>query len=248
MFDQEKSTRACVSLTCGRPFLVEASARVATVVSSHAWSSDGVAPPSVVHLSAGERARLAEQWTHMGQMEHASIAAFARFSLQLLALGAPPDLVDACTRALADETAHTKLCFAFASTYAGRPLGPGPLDIAHSLDVTALCDVVDLVIAEGCFGETSAALQALEAADSAEDPAVVAAYTLIASDEQRHAELAFRFVRWALEQDRAVAARVELAIGPETPAADPAARAVALPCLQALLDSVRSPVQSSRAA
>jgi hypothetical protein len=239
LFDQEKSTRACISVTCGRPFLVEANARVAAVVTGRAWSSDDVALPRVVHLTARERACLAEQWTHMGQMEHASIAAFARFSLQLLALGAPPELVNGCTQALADETAHTKLCFAFASAYAGRSLGPGRLDVAHSLDVTALCDVVELVIAEGCFGEASAALQALEAADRAEDPAVAAAYTLIAGDEQRHAELAFRFVRWALEQDRdAVADRVELAIAQQMPHADPAARAVALPCLRALLDSV----------
>jgi hypothetical protein len=106
----------------------------------------------------------------MGQMEHASIAAFARFSLQLLSLGAPPDLVEASTRALADETAHTKLCFELASAYAGRALGPGKLDVENSLAVTSLLDVVELVIAEGCFGETVAALEAREAADAAADP------------------------------------------------------------------------------
>ena len=48
-----------------------------------------------------------------------------------------------------------------------------------------MSDVTELVIVEGCFGETSAALQALDAADSAEDPAIVAAYGQIARDERR---------------------------------------------------------------
>jgi hypothetical protein len=78
-----------------------------------------------------ERATQAEHWTKLGQMEHASIAAFARLQLQLLALGAPPDLVQACNQALIDETAHTRLCFGLASAYAGRGIGPGPLDVSN---------------------------------------------------------------------------------------------------------------------
>lgn len=247
-FDQEKAARACFEGVCGRPFLVEANARVAAVVAGDAWLQSDFSVPNIAGLTARERATLAAHWTQMGQMEHASIAAFARFSLQLLALGAPPGLVEACTQALADETAHTKLCFALASSYAGRAIGPGPLDISHSLELNALADIVDLVIAEGCFGETSAALQALEAADNAEDPAIVAAYSRIARDEQRHAELAFRFVRWALEQDRgAVAPRIHAALA-EPSSSDAAACAVALPCLSRVLESALSGVESGRAA
>jgi hypothetical protein len=230
--------RVCGDAVCGRPFLVEAEARVAPVVASAAWTTPSALSPQLDQLTTTERAALAEHWTHLGQMEHASIAAFARFSLQLLALGAPPELVDACTRALGDETTHTKLCFALASAYAGRAVGPGPLDIAHSLDVTSLVDTVELVIAEGCFGETSAALDALTAADTATDPVIAGVYRQIARDEQRHAELAFRFVRWALEQGgNAVETRVQAAI--EAPPS-PSAQAVAVPCLIALLQSRRS--------
>jgi hypothetical protein len=173
-------------------------------------------------------------------MEHASIAAFARFSLQLLSLGAPAELVEACTQALADETVHTKLCFGIASAYAGRSIGPGPLDVSGSLGVTSLTDVVDLVIAEGCFGETSAALEALEAAEEAPDPVIAAAYAQIARDEQRHAELAFRFVRWALARDRsAVSERIEAALHSELGQSHPA-RSVAVPCLWALAGQARA--------
>jgi hypothetical protein len=178
-------------------------------------------------------------------MEHASIAAFARFSLQLLSLGAPSPLVEACTQALADEAAHTKLCFAIASSYAGRALGPGPLDVERSLEATTLLDIVDLVIAEGCLGETSAVLEALASADTAEDPVIRAAYARIASDEERHAALAFRFVRWALEQDpTGVRQRISLAL--RTLPHSLAARGVVEPCLSALCRDTKT--HKSRAA
>jgi hypothetical protein len=233
VFESFQGFRSCSNAVCGRPFLVEQHARLAPRASRSDWSAPQA--PGVAHLSAAERAAQAEHWTKLGQMEHASIAAFARFSLQLLSLGAPADLVEACTQALADETAHTQLCFGIASAYAGRAVGPGPLDITGSLDVSSLEDIVDLVIAEGCFGETSAALDALEAAETASDPVIRAAYEQIAADEQRHAELAFRFVRWALTRDEgAVRARIQAAIAADA-APSAAVRLVVEPCLQALL-------------
>ena len=42
------------------------------------------------------------------QEEHASIAAFARLTLQLMALGAPPELISASIRAQADELSHAQ--------------------------------------------------------------------------------------------------------------------------------------------
>jgi len=232
--DGPEGRRVCDDTVCGRPFLVRAEARVAPLCTSQAWS-DGQLRPRVDHLALPERQALAAHWTRMGQMEHASIAAFARFQLQLLALGAPPGLIEGCTRALGDETQHTKLCFDLASAYAGHAVGPGPLDIAGCLLPTSLVDIVDLVLAEGCFGETSAALDALEAAALASDPLLVAAYTQIARDEQRHAELAFLFLRWALQHDHhAVAPRIVHALTANA-FASTAVQDVVEPCLCALL-------------
>ncbi|MES1187588.1 MAG: ferritin-like domain-containing protein [Myxococcales bacterium] len=231
----EEKARTCFTGVCGRPFLIEAQARVAAVTPNTAWLSSTLAQPQVAHLTAAERAALARHWQRLGQMEHASIAAFARFSLQLLALGAPSELVEACTQALADETEHAKVCFKLASSYAGQALGPGPLDIGGSLGCVSLGDIVDLVLAEGCFGETSAALDALEAADTATDPVLREVYAKIASDEQRHAELAFRFLRWALTRDAPVVRRRIAASVAEPPSHHQAAREVTVPCLNALL-------------
>jgi len=237
--------RRCSSgAICGRPFLVAAAARVAAVAARDDWSMSLDPPPRTHDLSDAERARRTEHWTRLGQLEHASIAAFARFQLQLLQLAAPPELVEACTRALADETAHARLCFAIASAFAGRPIGPGPLDVSGSLHATSLIDVLELVVDEGCIGETNAALEALEAARTATDPALVSAYTRIARDEQRHAELAFRFVQWALDRDPSnTTATVQRALAE---CHSPTFESVAGPCLRALIGA-RARAESAHA-
>jgi hypothetical protein len=159
---------------------------------------DATLTPGASDLTPIERAQLAAHWARLGQMEHASIAAFARFNLQLLSLGAPSHLVEACNRALADETAHARSCFALASAYGGRAVGPARLDIDHCLEDTSAVAVAKLVLREGCIGETVAALEAVAAAEAAVDPAVKRALERIARDELNHAELAFQFLRWVL--------------------------------------------------
>jgi hypothetical protein len=184
-------------VVCGRPFLIAREARMADIETRADWLDVSLAPdPS--GLTPVQRAQLAAHWARLGQMEHASIAAFARFQMQLLSLGAPSDLVEACNRALADETSHTRTCFALASAYGGIVLGPARLDIAHCFEDTSLTAIAKLVLREGCLGETVASLEALAAAEVATDPAVKQALTRIAKDELSHAELAFEFLRWAL--------------------------------------------------
>jgi hypothetical protein len=193
---------ACFIAACGRPFLVEETARLADVSTRRDWLAADVRP-DLLGLSAIERAELAAHWARLGQMEHASIAAFARFNLQLLSLGAPAELVEGCNRALVDETRHTRLCFALASQYGGMPIGPGPLDVQDCFGNNDLASVMRLVLSEGCIGETVAALDAMEQAATASDPVVHSVLSDIARDEQRHAELAYRFMRWALAQSSA---------------------------------------------
>jgi len=189
--------RACSNVVCGRPFLVAHEPRVAAIEMRADWL-DATLTPNVSGLSPVQRAQFAAHWARLGQMEHASIAAFARFNLQLLSLAAPSELVEDCNRALSDETAHARACFALASAYAGTELGPAALDIQRCFEETSLTAIAKLVLREGCLGETVASLEALAAAEVASDPAVKQALTRIASDELRHAELAFKFLRWAL--------------------------------------------------
>jgi hypothetical protein len=206
--------RYCATLGCqtGRPFLVDGACRTADAESRTDWATSAFAP-SVNGLTARDRRRLADSWTRIALMEHASIAAFARFTLELLWLGAPPELVEASHRALSDETEHARLAFALASVYGGSPVGPGPLDLHGALDGVDALGIVRRAITEGCIGETVAATEAEEALEHATDPAVRAVLARIAADERRHAELAWRFVAWALESGRLehrAAARIAL--------------------------------------
>jgi hypothetical protein len=111
---------------------VAGTARVAEVAGRDDWRA-GIAPTDIA-ISADVRARLAAEWERIGLLEHASIAAFARFALQLLALGAPRDLVEDAQRAMADETRHAELAFALASAYGGAARGPGRFAIDGCLD------------------------------------------------------------------------------------------------------------------
>jgi hypothetical protein len=202
--------RACVTAgVCGRPFLVAGEARLAPLCEQGCgWASARL--PTLAPLDARARAAVARHWSRNALMEHASVAAFARFVLELLALGAPAELVRDAQRALGDEIEHAEICFALASAHAGEVLGPGKLSPEGALGRMSLVDVVETAILEGCIGETLAAVEALAAAQYATDDAARSALTRIAEDERRHAELGFRFVRWALEAaDVATNARLQ---------------------------------------
>jgi hypothetical protein len=168
------------------------------VVSRSDWRCGAsIAAPA---LDDASRAVVAAHWIAVGQMEHASIAAFARFALELLALGAPAHLVMASSTAMADETEHARLAFDLATQYGGAEVGPGPLDITGALTIPDEKTVFATLLREGCIGETLAAVEATEAHAQATAPAVKGALARIAADETRHAELAFRAARWLLER------------------------------------------------
>lgn len=208
----------------GRPLKVGGHARLAGIVSGDGWSGE-IELLEVRDLDSHVRSRLAEEWARDAQHEHASIASFNRFSLHLLALGAPARMVEAAQRAALDEVRHAEACLALASAYAGRALAPGKLSLAG--DVLGDTDLVRLAVEtveEGCVGETLASLEASTALGEARDVAVSRTLALIADDEARHAELAWTFVRWAIREGgepvrRAVSDAFERALR-AAPAAD----------------------------
>lgn len=194
----QPSTSSCGPAVPGRPYLVDDRVRVASLrAGNDGWCGPAVSPAP--ELSARERSLLARHWQDAALMEHASIAAFARFTLQLLELGAPLELCLASQAAQADETQHARACFALAARYAGVESAPGPLAMHGALVDLSLEEIVRLTFREGCVGETLAALDAAEARAAAQDHEVCQALGVIAEDERRHSELAWRFVAWALE-------------------------------------------------
>jgi hypothetical protein len=184
----------------GRPFLVRGSAQTADVAKRSDWQASGW-DPEVDGLTAQEREALGRAWARMAQMEHASIAAFARFALQLLSVGAPASLIEQTYEAMRDETEHAKMCFALAGSYSGRAMGPAAFPVGDALADLSPEAILVTTILEGCIGETVAAIEAAEALEHAKDPAVRGVLSKIAEDEKRHAGLAWQYVRWATSQD-----------------------------------------------
>ena len=165
----------------GRPFLVAGEARLPSVASA---------------ASTARHAVDAVDWLADAKMEHASVAAFARLSLQLLALGAPVDLVRDAQRASLDELRHAEFCFRMASREAGSVLQAGPLPVHGALADVSLENLIETNLLEGCIGETLAAARLQRRAASSTDPLVKQTLLAMAEDEARHAELAFRILGW----------------------------------------------------
>jgi hypothetical protein len=184
----------------GRPFVIDGLARTSAVVAREGWCDAGEALGQ--DLTDAERQRVAAAWAQSGLHEHASVASFGKFMMELMSLGAPCELVAQAAQAIQDEIAHARVCFSVASRYAGRALGPDALDITHSvMGAPTLEALVETVIAEGCIGESLSAAQVAAQAAWVADPALKAALTQIADDEAAHAALAWGFVAWAVATD-----------------------------------------------
>ena len=183
----------------GRAFLVEGDMIKARVRQGTGWAEP--LAPRVHGLSPKTRRALSEAWSRDGLFEHASVATFARFAIQLMSVGAPAHLLHETLAAGRDEIRHAELCFALASGYAGEPLEPDlfPIDAQLAIDRDLTAIVIETVV-EGCIGETLAALQARAQLDTTTDPAVHAALEATIEDETRHAELAWKVVAWAIRQ------------------------------------------------
>ena len=189
-------------------------------------------PPGSPPGGARQWRRVARLWRRAGQHEHASVASFAKFSLQLMAVAAPPGLVAAAHTAALQEIGHARLCFALAGRFeAAAAAAPapamrvGPFPVPASLDVRGGIEQVAASTArEGAVGETVAALragvlhwQALRARDHPLKQGIVEALDVIRMEEAAHAALAWRTLQWALTTscgDAAVLQGLEQALRP----------------------------------
>lgn len=206
--------RKCAETTVcgiGRPFLIDGAPRVAPLTgpgprAGATGDADG--------LSAIERRALAAHWERTAQLEHASVAAFARLAGQLMALGAPAELLAACLQAGSDEAHHTRLALELARRHGSLAPGFGPLDVEDAHEGANPAAMLVAAVIEGCVGETLAAAEARLAADRARDPWARSVLECIAQDELRHAAFSFRLVAFLRERVGPSAAHlIEHALG-----------------------------------
>ncbi len=207
--DEEQCCYHWFDYCSGRPLLDDTLASVRAPLQPGAtWLTGHVSEDSLGVLPLATRRALASLWLEDARDEHASVAAFARATLELLAVGAPPELLFASQQASLDEIRHAQVCFTIAARYLADAPGvrgtdeavePGPLPMVAPRGgglVALACNT----FLEGCVGETIAALAALRASRGCRLPAVQQALAGIADDETRHAELAWATLAFAVQR------------------------------------------------
>jgi hypothetical protein len=186
----------------GRPLSVAGVDHVAQTKAGD-WRLGPRLAPELPAMSSAKKSFWAAQLERSAVEEHASIAAFARTLCELVAVGAPGWLLAETQAALSDEIRHTDACLALYCALTGRDITPDALPAAvapfSDLDAVPVRLLAD-VFRGGCVGETRAAHRALERASVAPASALKSHFEMIAGDESRHAALAFKTLRWLVDQ------------------------------------------------
>jgi hypothetical protein len=193
---------ATANFSRGRQLRRWGSVLLPPVSAGSAWAELPLAPVVEPEVRRG----LAAQWRENGRTEHASVAAFARLTLDLMALGAPPALVAAANRDALDEIRHAELCFSLARAIDGEDESPAAFPEAQrartlpgtrtlALAALAVDSLVDGALHEGVSARVIARL-----AKRCEEPQIRAVLKEIAADEGRHAAHGWDVVRWCLAE------------------------------------------------
>ena len=161
--------------TCGRPFVIDGEFRTATSLvdklgTSSAKTTWNIDKEPNISASSSLNQAIAMEFSIQGEGEHASVASFARHSLQLMSMGAPPQLLIGAQQAGLDEINHAKMCYGIAEAFLGTNIQPSSLDIDGSVKTLSEEEVIQSVINEGCIGETIAAVKAQFVAQNAINP------------------------------------------------------------------------------
>lgn len=138
-------------------------------------------------------------WFDLARSELASVAAFSKLQLELLAHAAPLDLLCQVGAAIGDELRHATLLQGYAEKKAGSALPFQALSMPAALPLQlSLAELAAATVREGCVSETLSALLTREAARLCVDPDLKKILFEIADDEDRHVVLSWAVVRWAL--------------------------------------------------
>jgi len=186
----------------GRPFRRRGTSRTARTEASPRWLDDEALVSSVPEAL---RTEIAAEWRRNGSKEHASIAAFSRLSLDLLALGAPPELLAEVQRDALDEIRHAQLCFSVARDLDGRAEGPATFPEARessrslpsrslALSKLAIDAIVDGVLNEGVSARILGRLS-----HASTHPRLAEVLRGMAADEARHAAHSWNVVAFCID-------------------------------------------------
>lgn len=209
----------CARAIEGRPFVDDNGNPLHAQLEANqpAWSAEKVQS----EITSTDEA-LGREWAERALGEHASVPAFAAFTIALMSNNAPPALVQDALTAAMDEIRHAKTSFEIASLLLGTTVEPGPIPPSTH---TFAADLTSLAVAaaqEGCIDETLSALAAAYEVDTRLDQnprinestkaMLKAKIRTIALEEARHSALAWRTVLWACNSDPNVCSTVQKSV------------------------------------
>jgi hypothetical protein len=193
-----ENTGAC----CGRPLWIDGQMQVA----ESQYSGQGQA----ICAESGR------YWAKVALLEHASIASFARCSLELMQWGAPLHLLAATQRAGEQEVDHAELSLALAERLLGERITVGGLKLGNSLPLSASrLEFAEAVLREGAIGESLSVLDAAARLANAGDRQTRMTLERILKDESAHAELAWDILKWLVQEDPSLLPQLRVVMAEE---------------------------------
>jgi hypothetical protein len=153
-------------------------------------------------LTEAERARLAETWKRRSAAEYLAVSTFSILAIDLVAAGAPADVLSHCVRAQLDEIRHAELAVRMVEIYGGERIAPlpGMSKLPENRRVPAVQQAVSNTLLVSCVSETYATTVLTATRDLTTDPVAHAVLTSIYSDEIMHARLGWSYLRYAIDR------------------------------------------------
>jgi hypothetical protein len=152
-------------------------------------------------LTDAERARLTETWTRRAAAEYLAVTTFAVLAIDLVAAGAPADVLSLCMRAGIDEVRHAELALRMIDIYGGKRVQPPPKmsSLPDDPKRSRLHQAVANTLLVSCVSETYATTVLTATRDITTDPTTHGVLTSIYSDEVMHARLGWSYLRYAID-------------------------------------------------
>jgi len=180
----------------------------------------------LIALRSAEARAVRAHYVASARLELSSVWTFMRLAAELVAVGAPLELVAQALDAADDEVRHAAMC---ARAAGGISLAALPAEVARprfsKRSPEALATLAIEAWCEGCINETAASEEARLAAEAASGERREM-LTTIARDEAGHADLAWAVLAWLFEVDADTTSRALAKIPPveslPTPEIDPA--------------------------
>lgn len=125
--------------------------------------------------------------------------------MQLIALGAGPDLLKKVLEAASQEVEHARVCFSTATYFSAEMVSPAGIpEIMSSQGATpSLRKLIEDCFFDGCIMESFSANLARKSSDLTTDSHSKNAFSLIARDEESHGELSWEILAFLIKEDKA---------------------------------------------